>query len=78
MSKQITTNLNDRIKVKLTPTGKEIYKQFFKGLPIKIPDPEDEQGWSVFQLWGFIEMFGPHIHISSPNVIDPLDIIVER
>lgn len=76
-------NLNETIKVKLTPYGAEIYyKQFDKlnkqyGREICKPQMPriDKDGYTEFQLWHFIELYGQHIGICKPNVIEPLDIV---
>ena len=62
-------NLNETIKVKLTPLGAEIYyKQFDElnkqyGREICKPQmPQiDKDGYTEFQLWNFIELYGQHI-----------------
>ena len=76
-------NLNEMVKVKLTPLGAEIYyKQFDKlnkecGREICKPQmPKiDKDGYTEFQLWHFIELYGEHIGMCKPNVIEPLDIV---
>ena len=76
-------NLNETIKVKLTPYGAEIYyKQFDElnkecGREICKPQmPQiDKDGYTEFQLWHFIELYGEHIGMCKPNVIEPLDIV---
>ena len=76
-------NLNDTIKVKLTPLGAEIYyKQFDelnKQYGREICKPQmpkiDKDGYTEFQLWNFIELYGQHIGMCKPNVIEPLDIV---
>ena len=76
-------NLNDRIKVKLTPLGAEIYYHMFDDTNKKakktIIEPHlpkvDEKGYTEFTLWGFIDTYGQYIGVSKPNVIDPIDII---
>lgn len=73
-------NLNDVVKVKLTDYGKDIYYHRFdrlikSGINIKPRFPkEDEDGFSTFQLWCFIELYGPHMHMTSKNVIEHNDI----
>ena len=82
----IRINLNEPIKVKLTDWGKEIYyHQYDRTNQIagrKICKPkfpkEDENGYTEFQLWCFIELYGEHIGMTMPNVIEPLDIVYER
>lgn len=76
-------NLNDTIKVKLTPYGAEIYyKQFDelnkqRGREICKPHMPriDKDGYTEFQLWHFIELYGQHIGMCKQNVIKPLDIV---
>ena len=76
-------NLNETIKVKLTPLGAEIYyKQFDelnkqRGREICKPQMPriDKDGYTEFQLWYFIELYGQHIGMCKPNVIEPLDIV---
>lgn len=76
-------NLNETIKVKLTPYGAEIYyKQFDelnKQLGRQICKPLmpqiDKDGYTEFKLWHFIELYGQHIGMCKPNVIEPLDIV---
>lgn len=77
-------NLNETVKVKLTPCGAEIYcKQFDelnKQYGKEICKPQmpriDKDGYTEFQLWHFIELYGEHIGMCKPNVIDPIEIIV--
>ena len=84
-SEPIRINLNEPIKVKLTDWGKEIYyRQYDRTNQIagrEICKPrfprEDENGYTEFQLWGFIELYGTHIGMTLPNVIEPLEIVYE-
>lgn len=77
-------NLNDRIKVKLTERGKELYfhryddmieagvfKEDQRPLPMV-----DNEGKTEFQLWDFISLYGEHIGIGVEPVIQPL--IIEK
>ena len=82
----IRINLNEPIKVKLTDWGKEIYYHQYDrtnqiaGTEICKPrfPKEDENGYTEFQLWCFIELYGEHIGMTMPNVIEPLEIVYER
>lgn len=80
-------NLNDRIKVKLTPLGAEIHYHQYDELNKKIKEnggtqleprmPEiDKDGFTEFTLWHFMELYGEHIGMCKPNVIEPLNIVV--
>ena len=82
----IRINLNEPIKVKLTDWGKEIYYHQYDrtnqiaGREICKPKfpKEDENGYTEFQLWCFIELYGEYIGMTLPNVIEPLEIVYER
>lgn len=82
-------NLNDRIKVKLTPLGAEIYYHQDDELNKKIKAnggkqlepmmPQiDKDGYTEFQLHQFISLYGEHMGLCKKNVIEPLDIIVSE
>ena len=76
-------NLNETIKVKLTPYGAEIYykqfdelnKQYGREICKPLMPRIDKDGYTEFQLWNFIELYGQHIGVCKPNVIEPLDIV---
>lgn len=82
----VRINLNEPIKVKLTDLGKEIYYHQYDrtnqiaGREICKPrfPREDENGYTEFQLWCFIELYGMHMGMTLPNVIEPLEIVYER
>ena len=82
----IRINLNEPIKVKLTDWGKEIYYHQYDRINQiagrKIYEPrfpkEDESGYTEFQLWCFIELYGEHMGMTMPNVIEPLEIVYKR
>lgn len=83
--KQTNINLNDQIKVKLTPLGVEIYYHQYDelnknikangGTPLEPIMPEiDKDGYTKFTLWHFMELYGQHIGMCKPNIIEPLNI----
>ena len=82
----IRINLNEPIKVKLTDWGKEIYYHQYDrinqiaGREICKPKfpKEDENGYTEFQVWCFMELYGEHMGMTLPNVIEPLEIVYER
>ncbi len=82
----IRINLNEPIKVKLTDWGKEIYYHQYDrtnqiaGREICKPKfpKEDENGYTEFQLWCFMELYGECMGMTLPNVIKPLEIVYER
>lgn len=82
----IRINLNEYIKVRLTDLGKEIYYHQYDRLNQSVGreickprfPKEDENGYTEFQLWCFIELYGMHMGMTLPNVIEPLEIVYER
>lgn len=82
-------NLNNYVRVKLTDHGKDIYYHQFdlliehmkaRGLcPISPSYPKvDKNGYSAMQLWCFIELYGPHIGMGKPNVIEDLNLYIDE
>lgn len=71
---EIKINLNEFIKVKLTDLGKDIYYHWYN---INRFPEIDENGYTRFQLWDFIQLYGKHIGMAFPNVIEPIEIIYE-
>ena len=80
---------NELIKVKLTDYGKYIYYHRFdkfnkiaESYDEELRKPsypeEDEDGYSVFQLWEFMGIYGSHIHMDRQNVIYPFEIVYEK
>lgn len=82
---EIRINLNEVIKVKLTDHGKNIFYHRYDRLNSisnkvigKPSMPKvDEDGYTTFQLWDFMKLYGVHIGMTLPNVIEPLDIVFD-
>ena len=75
-------NLNDLVKVKLTERGKDIYRRdrtqvadVVKPLNVQIEPDIDYEGFTQFQLWHFMEIFGNYIGMCEDAVIMPLEIV---
>ena len=76
-------NLNDRIRVKLTPLGAKIFYSQFDELNLslgrEVVKPHmpviDKDGYTEMQLWCFIQLYGQYIGVGRGKVIEPLDII---
>lgn len=83
--KTISINLNETIKVKLTDHGKDIFyhrfDKFNKEIGTEFIKPGypmiDEDGYTEFQLWHFMSIYGRHIGMCLPNVIEPLEIVYD-
>lgn len=62
-------NINEYVRVKLTPKGKSILREQFEEQHNRMPDifkefslpQEDSQGFSEWQMWHLFEAFGNHI-----------------
>lgn len=82
---EVRINLNESVKVRLTDLGKDIFyhqhdrlNQRFGRIICKPAFPkEDAEGYTKFQLWSFMELYGEHIGMAKPNVIKPLEIVYE-
>lgn len=82
-----TYNINNMIKVKLTEHGKVILGQeeahitnMLKNLNFSYADnyssyPEDEDGYTEFQLWDFMNIFGSHFYMGGSQIIKNNEII---
>lgn len=71
MSAEIDFNLNDEVKVKLTDKGREIHRKQFDDLVeglapchgmVYRPKEEDSEGWSTWQLWNLMHLYGEHCY----------------
>ena len=76
-------NINYHIKVKLTDKGREIIQNDYLRLCTALPnlnlEPvyiEDEDGYTKFQLWDFMRLFGEHMYCGAPCYIENNDIIL--
>lgn len=78
-------NINEYVKVKLTDYGKEIFYHQYDNINktygkeiIKPSYPTvDSDGYTSFQLWYFMNLYGRHIDMGVQNVIEPLEIVFE-
>ena len=78
-------NLNCIVKVKLTDHGKDIFYHRYDELnkasgriiiTPRFPDV-DSEGFSQFQLWDFMQVYGKHMMLAAPEVIKPLNIYIK-
>ena len=90
-----TFNINEFIKVKLSQKGKLVYSEHqieiqkrFNRDKIKIDVPlnveVDSEGFTEFQLWRFMEIFGSHMYCGAEPIIEgpilylPVDLLREK
>ena len=75
-------HLNEIIKVRLTDFGKDIYYHQYDELNNRkgrvVCEPRmpkvDADGYTKFQLWDFMRVYGKYMHIGTREVIKPLQI----
>lgn len=82
----VVINMNEKVKVKLTDHGKDIYYHQYDELNERIKcrcgkllEPVmpkvDADGYTSFQLWHLMQLYGPHIRMGSPIPFD-LSIVI--
>lgn len=79
-------NVNNKIKVKLTEYGKFVLGRevadtmsMLRTLNVSdeySPYPEDDAGYTEFQLWNFMRIFGTHFEVWSPLMIENNEIVI--
>jgi hypothetical protein len=83
-------NLNDKVCVRLTDHGRTIVREknestiaMFHSLPnnviedLRKPVKEDIQGWSEWQLWELMQVFGPYMFMGKKQVFKNNDILIK-
>ena len=86
-------NINDKVKIKLTDRGHRIGKENHDKLINLIretgdektcramedynPCVEDGEGWSEWQMWRVMEIFGPHVSIGFDPPFETDMIIID-
>lgn len=71
-------SVNAIVKVKLTPTGKAVFQQSCYGMQIKPELKEDQAGYSEWQLWNLMEVFGSNTHIGIGGCFETVILIDEK
>lgn len=69
----VSFNINEYVRVKLTPRGKAIHRADHDAFNAQFPNAkseyhapeEDAEGWSKWQAWSLMQTFGPHISMGS-------------
>lgn len=76
MNINLNISLNDEIRVKLTPFGLKKHKDAWKLLNIEAfhicyqAPSIDSNGYSTFQLWEFMNIFGQFLYNGAKTVIE--------
>lgn len=69
-------NMNDTVYVRLTKAGKAYHREHITKLRAKLKidleyrPPDEDEGWSRWQLWCLMEEFGPGTHLWSPLLFE--------
>lgn len=72
-------NINADVKVKLTNYGRNILLEDYKKSCIDIkyfPPIEDDEGWSTWQLWRLMQIFGKHMRLGVGEAPFETEIII--
>ena len=75
-------NMNSTVKVRLNDKGQDIYyhinDKYYKKFNIKRRFKEtDKDGYSEFQLWQFMNIYGEHLKLGSDNPFSDLNIYIK-
>ena len=81
MMSYVKHNINDSIKVRLTKEGVILYYKYYEDLCERMKSygasydymPKlkvDKEGYTEFQMWVFMEMFGQHFHLGIDGPIE--------
>jgi hypothetical protein len=67
-------NINDDVKVRLTPYGLKVHAAHWapyhsESAPY-CPPKIDSEGYSKFQLWDLMAIFGPSMYMGNHNSFD--------
>lgn len=80
--KYVKTNLNLYIKVKLNDYGKKIHRDYWKDTYEAINHSYkldiDEEGYSTFQIWDFMNIFGEYSCLGGKPFLETNNVLVER
>lgn len=75
ISMQVELNLNNRVYVKLTDEGRAYLKSYIEAMNLPSEDENalykysiraDGEGWTRYQLWELMHIFGPIMNMGNP------------
>lgn len=85
----VEINVNNWVKVKLTPKGEELLErkhyQLYETIRKRVPDVEvplfklnlDEEGYYRDQMWSFMNTFGPHTYVAREQLFET-QLLIEK
>ena len=63
-------NINEMVRVKLTLYAETKYQEYWRGFTDhSLPLQKDEEGYTEFQMWEFMHIFGPYLFNGSHQII---------
>ncbi len=74
----IPLNLNSEINVKLNEKGKQIYKSYLTGWSVKNVEEYLSADYVKFQLYDFMNIFGPSLYAGGDTIILDNEIFFSR
>jgi hypothetical protein len=84
METKLAFNLNEYVWVKLLSKGYARWQEFYHYMPAEWQKPlahyeakADADGYCKFQLWEFMQIFGPAIHLSVVGLFET-DIVLQQ
>lgn len=79
--RHVKFSINDTVRVKLTDEGRAIHRAYHADLyhpstPPYLPPPVDVDGYSAFQLYDLMHIFGPATYMGNPRLPFEMDIML--
>lgn len=65
-------NVNQTVRVKLTEYGVDAFKEYYGRFSRQATPLMDMDGYTTFQLWELMQLYGPHMEMANPKGV-PFD-----
>lgn len=63
-------NINEIVRVKMTDYGRNVYDAYACSHQDARIKKENENGWSEWQFWKLMAVFGPHMSLGEKNCFE--------
>ena len=60
-------NVNQIVRVKLTEYGIDVFKEYYSHFSRQATPLMDKDGYTTFQLWEIMQLYGPHMEMANPK-----------
>ena len=76
----IKININDYVKIKLTPYGETVLKEHLDSLNLKMPKylEPNKKGYMYLQIWEIMNIFGSECYMGNQQIIEHNEIIFDE